>query len=391
VGDIPMSQALDPNNTTPAYDNQHDVYKNCLALLDTANTLIANLGTAGASSTVAGDIYGRTQLQWQKIINAYRLRVLISLSKRASDNADLNVQAQFATIVNNPSQYPIMASNSDNLIYTYTAVTLYPPNRSGNAPYNNCENINTTFMNLLVPNNDPRIYTLTSPATALIAGGKSLSDSSAYIGINNNQTQASFVTFTGDGLHSCLNYNRYMSSASGANAEPYIIIGYPEMCFNIAEAINRGWVTGTTATWYKNGILAHMGLLGLSDGKSITISNYDGSKTLGTVMVNVTNFINNANIVYAGDNATGLTQILTQKYIAFFMNSGYESYYNWRRTGVPAFNQGGAGIGTPSLTIPYRWQYPQNEISYNSTNYNAALQAQGFTSDDLNAKIWLIK
>ena len=47
VGDIPMSQAGVSTITTPAYDLQHDVYKNCLALLDTANTL---LGAVAATS-----------------------------------------------------------------------------------------------------------------------------------------------------------------------------------------------------------------------------------------------------------------------------------------------------------------------------------------------------
>ena len=35
--------------------------------------------------------------------------------------------------------------------------------------------------------------------------------------------------------------------------------------------------------------------------------------------------------------ATAVNQIVVQKYIADFQNSGYESYYNWRRTGMPAF------------------------------------------------------
>ncbi|MFX8036191.1 SusD/RagB family nutrient-binding outer membrane lipoprotein, partial [Acinetobacter baumannii] len=63
--------------------------------------------------------------------------------------------AQFAAIVTNPAKYPIMTSNGDNLAYKYTAITLYPPNRTGNAPYNNCANINQTFMNLLTQNRDP--------------------------------------------------------------------------------------------------------------------------------------------------------------------------------------------------------------------------------------------
>src|SRR6202035_4176229 len=111
VGDIPMTQAGNPSlYPTPTYDTQHDVYKNCLAILDTANTLMAAITTTANQNTVVdanGDIFGLTYLQWQKVINTYKLRVLISLSKRATDNADLNIPTQFAAIVNNPSQYPI--------------------------------------------------------------------------------------------------------------------------------------------------------------------------------------------------------------------------------------------------------------------------------------------
>lgn len=73
------------------------------------------------------------------------------------------------------------------------------------------------------------------------------------------------------------------------------------------------------------------------------------------------------------------------------MNSGYESFYQWRRTGVPAFGQGGVGVGTPGNTIPLRWQYPLSEINYNSSNYQTAIQSQYGGVDDLNAKMWLIK
>ncbi|RTL60852.1 MAG: SusD/RagB family nutrient-binding outer membrane lipoprotein [Sphingobacteriales bacterium] len=396
VGDIPMSQAGNPVILTPAYDTQHDVYKNSLALLDTANTLIAALISPANKDKVvdaSGDIFGLTYQQWQKVINTYKLRVLISLSKRADDNADLNIKNQFATILSNPGKYPVMTSNNDNMTYKYTTITLYPPNRSGYSPYNNCENINQSFYAVTAAYNDPRIFALSCPAPAQISGGKAVSDFTAYVGEDNNKSQALMSSFTADGQHSSLSYNRYMSSASGANCEPYILIGYPELCFNIAEAANRGWVTGTsTQTWYLNGINASMSLYGLSQGKTIVVGNNDGTKpNLGTVTVDINGFLSNPNVAYSGDNASGLAQILTQKYVAFFMNSGYEAFYNWRRTGVPNFNQGGAGVGTPSNKIPLRWQYPQGEINYNNKNYQAALQSQFGGTDDINAKMWLIK
>ena len=393
LGDIPMTQAGNTSISTPAYDKQHDVYKQSLALLDTANMIIAPL-TAGVNASkvvdATGDIFGLTYAQWQKVINTYKLRVLISLSKRATDNADLNIPAQFAAIINNPSQYPIMTSTKDNLVYKYNAINLYPPNRAGYSPYNMCENISQTFFNVTANYNDPRVYALTTPSAAQITGGKTVSDFTAYIGEDNSKSQAQMSSYSTDGKYANLNYTRYMASATGANAESYVLIGYPELCFNIAEAANLGWVTASDATWYLNGIKASMSWYGLTQGGTVAVSNFDGSKVLGNATVDINSFLANPNVAYQGGTA-GLTQILTQKYVAFFMNSGYESYYNWRRTGVPTFVQGGAGIGTPSNTIPLRWLYPQGEISYNTANYNAALTNQYGGKDDLNAKMWLIK
>ncbi|MGC4037630.1 MAG: SusD/RagB family nutrient-binding outer membrane lipoprotein [Chitinophagaceae bacterium] len=387
VGDIPMSQAGDENNLTPSYDSQHDVYKNSLALLDTANTI---LGGLPAGDVVKGDIYGLTNLQWQKVVNTYKLRVLISLSKRADDNADLNIKSQFAAIVSDAAKYPIMTSNADNLSYKYTTVTLYPPNRAGYAPYNNCENISQTFLNITAAYSDPRVFALTIPAQAQITGGKQPSDFTAYVGENNAKSQGLMSNFSTDGKYSNLNYVRYMSSPSGANAEPYILLGYPELCFNIAEAANRGWVTGVTASdWYYKGIDASMAVYGLTQGQTLTIKSVDGNTTYGTATIDINAFKANANVAY--NDANGLTQILTQKYVAFFMNSGFESYYNWRRTGIPAFSQGDVGIGTANNQIPLRWQYPQDEITYNNANYTAAVSSQYGGNDDVNAKMWLIK
>lgn len=393
VGDIPMSQAGDVNNLTPVYDKQHDVYKNCLAMLDSANTMFGTLMIApGISSSMVdanGDIFGRTYLQWRKVINTYRLRVLISLSKRADDNADLNIKSQFADIVNNPDKYPVMASSDDNIAYRYTTVTLYPPNRSGNAPYNNCANISQTFFNVTAAYKDPRIFTLTIPAPAQLAGGKQASDFTAYVGEDNGKSQGLMSSFSADGKYSSLSYNRYMSSASGANAEPYIVLGYTELCFNIAEAAYRGWISADAASWYLKGINASLKWYGLSQGQTLTINSVDGKINYGTVIADVNTFLADPNVAY--NPANGLTQILTQKYVGFFMNSGFEAYYNWRRTGIPAFSQGGAGIGTANNMIPLRWEYPQDEITYNSSNYQAAISSQYNGNDDVNAKMWLIK
>jgi hypothetical protein len=397
VGDIPMVEAGNPTNLTPKYNTQKEVFQKSLALLDSANLQIAALTPVGKASSkidATGDIFGLTYLQWQKVINSYRLRVLISLSKRADDNADLNIKSQFAAIIGDAVKYPLIGANADNMVYRFNAAyNQYPPIRIGNTNYNNCFNINKTFINVTAAYNDPRTFVLMTPSKAAITSGKTISDFTAYIGEDNNKAQTLMSSFSTDGQFSCVSYNRYYSSAAGANCEPYILVGYPELCFNIAEAANRGWISGqSAATWYNKGIMASMDLYGITQGKIVTVGNEDNTKpNLGTVALDLTNFLANPNVLYVGDNATGLNQILTQKYVAFFMNSGFESFYQWRRTGVPALAQGGVGVGTPSLQIPSRWKYPQDEITYNAANNSAAVASQYGGTDDIFAKMWMIK
>jgi hypothetical protein len=412
VGDIPMTQAGNSAYPTPKYDLQHDVYKGCLALLDTANTMMGALITTpaigGTKVDPNGDIFGLTYLQWQKVINTYKLRVLVSLSKRVADGsaADLNVPTQFANIVSNPTQYPIMTGNSDNMAYTYLASPSrdnYPlfPNYT---PYVNYSAMCGTLMNLLTTNQDPRTFIAASPAPSLVKSGTAYTSFAAYTGADIDLTQSVLLANTNAGLYSYNNYLRYYGTAAGPNVngstcEPYIIVGYPEMCFNIAEAANRGWIPGTSGSgWYTKGIMGSMNWYGLADGATVTVgmpiispSGNNYTNVLGPVTVSVSNFLAQPGVVYQGDNAQGLTQILQQKYVAFWQNSGWEAYYNWRRTGVPTFQQGGVGIGTGNNEIPIRWQYPNDEAASNATNYQAALASQYGGNDNVNSAMWLIK
>ena len=401
VGDIPFSQAGNPAVLTPKYDTQHDVFKSALAMLDNANSILAPLANANGSAKLdaTGDIFGLTVLQWQKLVNTYTLRVLIDLSKRATDNADLNISTKFANIVNNPATYPIMTSNADNLVYHYNqAFNPYATLSLGIQPYNQYIGIGLPYLTATASAADPRLYLTSCPAISAVTNSTPASSFSAFVGLDMSQTvgQLQGLDFKAYSHANAFRYFALPGAYSGANAEPFVFIGYPEMCFNIAEAVNLGWVSGqTTATWYTKGINASLGVYGLTNGQSVTIQDYNGV-TLGTATVDIPTFL--ANVAYAGDNATGLAQIFTQRYVALHLNSGFQSFMNWRRSvsatnpnGIPAFNQNGPGIGTPNNMIIRRWQYPASEANYNSTNYNAALQSQFGGSDDQSKDTWLTK
>ena len=178
-------------------------------------------------------------------------------------------------------------------------------------------------------------------------------------------------------------------------AENTMIVGYPEMCFNIAEAINLGWITGNAEDWYKKGIQASIGFYGIKEG----LNDFYYLKAGGRVSESAdyinykVNFIFNdyyaqPAIAYAGNNTTGREQIIKQKYLAFFQNSGFEAYYNYRRTGIPDFAKGGSGTGNSGL-IPKRFQYPGTERTTNGANLATSLQVQFGGNDNINANIWI--
>jgi hypothetical protein len=196
------------------------------------------------------------------------------------------------------------------------------------------------------------------------------------------------------GEYSFTGRKRYYSSYTAENT---IMVGYPEMCLNIAEAINRGWTTGDAEEWYKMGLNASIGFYGIAEGVNTFSYLKAGGKVIESgdyipyqVTYTSEDYYAQPSVKYAGNNATGLEQILKQKYLAFFQNSGAEAYFNYRRTGVPAFQEGGAGTGN-SGKIPLRFQYPSTERTTNGENLAAALSSQFGGSDDINLAMWVIK
>ena len=395
MGDIPMTEALQGiNNLTPVYDPQKEVFRQAFLWLDSANNDLATLVAAG-TNTLGGDIYfGGDLLQWQKTINSFRLRLLINLSKKTGD-ADLGIASQFSSVVSNPAKYPLFENSDDNLQYTYVHPTNDYPENPGNFGFNALrENCSATYLGLLTSLKDPRTFLTAEPATALVAAGKSATDFSAFVGADPGEDLGSMYAKANAGQYSLINRYRYYNTYTG---EPTIIIGYAEQCFNIAEAINRGWITagpkGDAESYYKAGIQASMASYGIPASGTMAVYFLHPGASLGTydsynVNVDFNSYYAQSTVAYA-NGATGLTQILQQKYLAMFRHSGLEAYFQFRRTGVPAFTTG-AGTGN-SGRIALRFQYPSNEITTNTANYQSALKDQYNGNDDINGKMWLLQ
>lgn len=398
VGDLPMKDALKgKTDLTPAYTSQKEVFQQILKWLDDANTeLDQQISNPDKTATAEGQIlkgdfyFGNNLNNWQRIVNTFRLRVLITLSGKAGDG-DLKVADQFKTIAGNPTKYPLIESMSQNLQFIYNNINKYPSNPDNLGFDATRYNMSATYLNTLVGLNDPRAYVTAEPATEqLTTKKKKPTDITAYVGAPSGESldnMSSKMSNVDTAVYSVRSRSRYYSNYA---AEPGVIIGYPELCFNMAEAINRGWMSGDAESWYKKGIQNSLGFYNIQTAAAtLVVKTYAGVRY--EIPFDFENtYYKQASVKYAGDNASGLKQILIQKYLAFFENSGWEAFINWRRTGVPTFSTG-TGTGNSGI-IPKRFKYPDAERSANTDNWTAALKSQfGGTTDDINASMWLLK
>ncbi|QXV67533.1 SusD/RagB family nutrient-binding outer membrane lipoprotein [Mucilaginibacter sp. 21P] len=403
MGDIPMNDALKGlDNLEPTYDPQKTVMMQCLDWLESANSDLGQLiakpsdfGT-GEGATLKNDIYfGNDLTKWQKTVNALYLRLLVQLSNKTGDT-DLKVTTRFATIIANPSKYPLMQSTADNMQYTFvTPTNFYPMNPNNFGQSGSRKNMSSTYVGLLTSLKDPRVYVTAEPARDLVdKQGKSANDFASFVGADPGEDQGTMYNNAGLQKYSFINRKHFYSTYTG---EPSVQIGYPELMFNIAEGINRGWTSGNAESYYQNGIKASMASYGIPENGAFTAYFYrpgstsvtvDGNYDTFQIPVTFNNYYSQTSVKYQAGTA-GLTRILQQKYIALFRHSGLESYFTYRRTGIPNFTTG-PGTGNSSR-IAKRFQYPEAERTANAANYQKALQSQYGGNDDINGIMWILK
>jgi hypothetical protein len=331
-GDIPYSQALkaDSGVTAPKYDTQKDVYYAMLAHL-TQDAAALSSGSSG--SWGSGDfIYGGSLSKWRKFANSLRMRMAMRLAQADPAKA----QSEFVAAYNAGG----FTSNADN------AALAFGSNQPDQAPYYDYwynQNrsgdfvLAATLVDSLQLHHDPRLQVYAAPAT----GG-------VYRGLPNG-------TLPGDYNRNVPDYSTVGSSLLAPDAPSYLMT-YAEVSFLEAEAAARGWIAGSPATFYQQGITASMQQYGIS-GSAIT-----------TYLADPKN-------AYAG-----LPSIWMQKWIALFGN-GPEAWAEVRQnnypnvTPAPGFN-----------TIPQRLTYPSEEQLLNSANWSAAVSNNGGKS--LFDKMW---
>lgn len=370
-GDIPYSDALkgesEEGYVPPTYDNQKQVFMGILADLAEADELLKDQNEA-----IAGDIiYKGDSFKWRKLINAFRLKVLITLSHQEGDS-DLNIKTAFAQIVQNGPLLGADGIDDGQLEFLDQEGNRYPEfNSSG---YGSGMYIDETFINRLQERKDPRLFVFFTQTRLAQEEGKVIDDFSSYDGGDPAAPYAEVNLKAAAGRTSKV-LERYHQDPTN---EPFVLIGYSEQQLILAEAAVRGWISGDAKTYYDSGVQASFKFYETyAKGLAKYVTADKATEYLSHPLVDFSNAIS---------SEEKIERIIMQKYVRSFLQGGWSAFYDHLRTSYPAFRRP-AGVN-----VPYRWMYPQSEYNYNSDNVSEAIRNQfGEGNDNINQKTWWIK
>lgn len=340
---VPFSAALQGEsngNFTPVFDAQEAIYTGENGILDLLRRAVETLEST--SESVNGDVMYNGDLNaWIRFANALRIRYLL----RISDKMDVATELQ--SIVDDGQ---IFTSNAESALIPYLSSA---PNQW--VIFNEREGryvdvrMSKTAENIFTALDDPRVGVFYKPTV------NSMDGSPEYTGIPNGLSRESQNDYDLNDVSLMGSFLR--DEPDGMDA---VFMTYSELQFCLAEASLKGLISGLPAAYYEAGIQS-------------SFDHYEVELPAGYFL--------SAEVVL--DGTDDLKRIMTQKWIALFMN-GYESWLDIRRTGIPEMM-----ISPDNLNgniFPVRYRYPSSEQAVNSANYSNAVAAIG--GDNYNSKGW---
>lgn len=348
-GDIPYFDALKGDATggslSPKYDAQKLIYADFFAQLDKATKDMA----AGSNTLNSADpFYGGDLAAWQRFANSLRARLALRLINVDPATASAQLTAAFK------APGGVFQSNADNAVFSWPGDGVYDNPWAVNFKTRDDHRMSNTIMNLLIPNNDPRLPIFAQPTPA---------DPTAYAGSPNGISPARaaaanyVVNASRPGAIFYPGATAYGTFGGSGSSFPSFVMTYAEVAFIQAEAAERGlagFSPGQAAGFYEAAILASMDQWGVSSSDAAA-------------------FLTQPAIAYQGGTA-GLVQIGQQKWLALFTDGG-TAWSEWRRTCQPSSIK--PGVDASKNTVPRRFEYPVLEYTVNEANVMAATAAQG--------------
>jgi hypothetical protein len=297
-GDIPYTNALSGKITgdfQPAYTAQADIYRDLL------NEYADAVDLFNTTVLVNGDILFSGDIEKQiEFTNGLRLRTMVHLEKRWGE---LGIRASdVQDLVTNENH---MDDLSDSALLPYLPVGANRwPLHTGRFDE---KRMSVTIETVLKDLNDPRLPILFRPVDNPA--------SDEFQGVSNGLSENAAPNFNGGALNqSCLG-QRFREEA---DAVDLVFMHQPELLFLLAEAAEKGYITGDAEAFYLDGIRNTMA--------------YYGTEA-------TTDYLGQEGVAYTGNREGKIAKIAQQKWLSLFM-VGLEAWFDFRRTGLLALTPG---------------------------------------------------
>ncbi len=359
-GDVPYTEAglgYLQGTVFPKYDPQQAIYTDILKELDEASAALDASKTKEASDVIyAGDV-----TKWKRLGYSLMLRAAMRLTKVDANTAQNYVKKAFAG--------GVMQSNADNCILRHTAAY----NNEIGSQLNSSERANfylhATFVDFLKNSNDPRLGIIALKYNTKAQSATDFTkDPAKQIGIPAGYDQST-LSKTPNYPGEIELYSQVDRTKVGRFDAPCFFVTFGQTQLLLAEAAQRGWITGNVADYYKAGVKGHIQ----------QFTEYDANSNVSEATIEAYFTANPFNA------AKALEQINTQYWVASFMNNP-EAFANFRRSGFPALTPNPYPGKEIKGNFINRLSYPVDEISVNKANLDAAVARQG--ADDLDTKVW---
>lgn len=367
---VPYFEALKgSNNVTPKYNKGVDIYKDLFREIDAGISLIKAADYDVNKNVETNDIMFGTgdvkdstlqKTMWYKLGNTLKLRMLVHLHNDlvfAQVAPGIDITAEMAKIATEGNGF-LMAGQDARINPGYREdkpnpfYETYVADANGDATGSSAYyKANKWGINYYGYNNDPR-------QSFFYKAGKDGMKGVEYGLPAANENVAANLAAIGDGL---------TGGSHGSEREQWVLTA-TESLFLQAEAQERGFFAGDPKITLNEAITESFNWLGLTSTQAA--ANYIAGNA-GYEDVDYDQSV--------ATQGNGLFTILSQKWFAMNGVAPYETWTDFRRTGIVYGEVVGYTPGLPisvspnntATKIPTRLLYPQTEYNYNAANVGA--------------------
>ncbi|RNI33168.1 SusD/RagB family nutrient-binding outer membrane lipoprotein [Rufibacter immobilis] len=363
-GDLPYTNSLiGDGNISPQYDNAADIYKDLIVQLDSAVYIINNSPTATNPGTT-DVMFGGNMERWKQFANTVKLRMLIRISGVSSLTSFVN--ERFATF----GASPVFLTDDALINPGYTTANqnpywgTYHSSTSGAAASGGRQYIPGSYA--LTMYNGSRISDPVRGATIYRSfpstPNNRLGNQEGSVPTAPANTIAWYIG-RGTGLNALDTVGLFKGRTMGM---PIVLAA--ESYFLQAEAMQRGLLTGTAATAYRQGVISSFRYLYKGANNAVLAGKDPIADADAYLAANKEN-----QLVDFEASTNKIETIITQKYIALNFIHGHEAWSEFRRTGYPSVSSSSTFVSTVSQAtspdrLPKRLLYPNTEYQLNSAN-----------------------